>query len=249
MRIELMDNWRSIRSNQRRYPLEKRKFMHRVVSKLESYGFIKPTTKEEWVAATLVVPKPPPVDLRLTIYLWPVNAVTKPMTWPMPNMDGETGDMPDRKVHESVYFPSNFWKLCLHEYLQHFHAFMTDKGFYMPTRTFKGGRNSAQNFQGKFSPRFDEMGDSLEEWIEDFAIQSETERNLSVSLQTFFRKFQEQNLKGSARITELLLTTLQFCGRFISPSGVPIDPRNVAALTKFTVPINAGELCEYFHCI
>lgn len=121
----------------------------------------------------------------------------------MPNLDSEIGDMRESSFFTSVYFPSSFLRLPLHEDPQYLHAFMTDTGVFMPTRTLQGGRNSAQNFHRKVAPCFDEMRHSLKAWIEDFAIRTKTESDFRVSLRTFLCIFHERNLKVLARKKEL----------------------------------------------
>lgn len=143
MHIELMEICRPIRAKQLRYPLEKWKFMQRVVAELESYGLIKSTTEAEWVAALPIFSIPLLADFRLTIDLRPYNAIAKSMMWPKHNFDSETRAMQESKFYASVDFPSSFWQLGLHENFKHLHAFMTENDVYMPTRTLQNGRNSA----------------------------------------------------------------------------------------------------------
>ena len=47
----------------------------------------------------------------------------------------------------------------------------------------------------------------------------------------------------------MFLTELKWCGRIISQEGVQYDPRNASGLENCASPINAGELCQYIHCI
>lgn len=120
--------------------------------------------------------KLPPADFHVTIDLRPVNSVSKPMTWPVPNLDSQIENIRESKLYASVNFPTSFWKLGLHEYFQHLHAFMAGKGVYMPTRTLQAGRNSAQIFRNKVAACFNKMIDSLKTLIDDFAVHRKTEQ-------------------------------------------------------------------------
>ena len=42
---------------------------------------------------------------------------------------------------------------------------------------------------------------------------------------------------------------IRWCGRIIDSNGVQFDPRNLGGLQGVELPISAGELCEYVHCL
>lgn len=131
--------------------------MNRLVSKLEDCGLIRKTVKAQWIAAPLIVSRPPPTNFRFNFHLRPINTATKLMTWPMPNMESETDDMRESRCFASIDFPSSFWKAPMHEDYQHLHSFMANALAYMPTRTLQGGRSSAKNFEGKVVKCFSEL--------------------------------------------------------------------------------------------
>lgn len=47
----------------------------------------------------------------------------------------------------------------------------------------------------------------------------------------------------------MLPKNVHWCGRIIDRSGVQFDPRNHSGLKGLHVPITAGEICEYVHCL
>lgn len=85
LKIALQPDAKPIRAKQRRYPQPKRAFLTRYVQELLKLGFVKHVSAPEWVSAPLVVPKRPPAMYRLTVDYRPINAVTRPTFWPMPN--------------------------------------------------------------------------------------------------------------------------------------------------------------------
>lgn len=64
MILDRYENVWPIRTAQGRYPPEKRIFLEKTVRKLIYFGFLKPSTEAEWVAAPLVAPKAPPAMYR-----------------------------------------------------------------------------------------------------------------------------------------------------------------------------------------
>jgi len=249
MVIELRENVRPVRVSQRRYPPAKRQFLERVTDKLLELGFLRTSKKTEWVAAPLVVPKAPPANFRLTIDLRPVNAATIPMTWPMPNIEAELGDLRTSRYFISIDFVSGYWQLPLAETSQQLHTFVTTKVCVMPTRTLQGGRNSGANFQSRVEPCFSAQRHALKAWLDDFALHAPTEEQLLRELQTFLTTCRNKNLKVSLPKSTFFSTTLKWCGRIIDADGVRLDPRRLAGLANVEKPETGAELCEYVHCL
>ena len=114
-------------------------------------------------------------------------------------MESETEDMRESRCYASIDFSSSFWQAPMHEAFKHLHAFITDRAVYMPTLTLQGGRNSAQNFEGKVVPCFSELNHCLKAWIDDFALHKPTEAELFAALWCFFSICRDRNLKISAQ--------------------------------------------------
>lgn len=108
MKEEVVANARPVQAKQRRYPPTKTAFLNRVVDKLQEYRFIKLTTEVEGASAPLIVPKPPPANFRMGLDLQNTNAVTKLLTWPMPNLESEMADVRKRRSFASSNFPWSF---------------------------------------------------------------------------------------------------------------------------------------------
>lgn len=244
-----MDSANLVRTKQCRYPPAKQEFINHEVKKLQKYGFIKTTTNAEWVSAPLIVRKPPPANFRMTIDLCGVNSSLKPMTWTMPSLETQTGNVRERRFFASIDFPTSFWQLPINILSQALHAFMTDSGIFMPTRTVQGGSNSAQNFQGKVGPCFGELDYRLKYWINDFALRTQTEQELLNAVRRLLQICRERDVKVSVGKSDLMLTKLKCCGRIISEKSLRYDPQNASGLQNCASPINAGELRNYVHCI
>lgn len=165
----------------------KREFLEDTTTKLIEAGFLRQLPDSQWVAAPLIVPKAPPAYFRLTIDLRPVNTATKPMTWPMPNIESEIGDLRDSRFFASIDFVSRYWQLQLAEQSQPLHAFMTTKATVMPTRTLQGSSNSGSNFQSRAELRFRHMRHALKAWLDDFSIDSGTESEFLKELRHFLQ--------------------------------------------------------------
>lgn len=117
MVIYLDNDVRPLRAAQRRYTPQKREFLEVTTTKLIELAFLRMSSDVEWVAAPLIVPKAPPTNHRWTIDVRPVNAATKPVTWPMPNIECELVDLRDSRFFSSIDFESGYWQLPFAEKL------------------------------------------------------------------------------------------------------------------------------------
>lgn len=115
MVIELHDKSSPVKAAPRRYTPAKRYCLGRTINKLLGLGFLRRSKNAGWTAAALIVPKAPPENFGLTIDLRPINAEIKPVSWSMPNIDSELGDLRDSKSFVSTEFVSGYWQLPLAE--------------------------------------------------------------------------------------------------------------------------------------
>lgn len=247
LRVSVKPDSAPIRAKQRRYPQPKREFITRYVRELLKLGFVKPVTSPEWVSAPLVVPKRPPAMYRLTVDYRPVNAVTRPTFWPMPNIEAELADTRGSTAFAGIDFCSGYWQAPLHPESQPLFAFSTPDGVVMPTRTTQGGCNSAANFQEKVEQCFTELKDHLKAWIDDFMLFAPTEEDLLRILRRFFEICRKRRLIVSLPKSDFYLSEVIWCGRIVDAKGVRFHPKNIAGLIDSDPPRTAGELCEYVH--
>ena len=124
MLLEFQENVRPVTAKSRRYTLSGGKFMERYVQRLVEFGFGKVTTTAKWVAAPVLVAKPPSAHFLLTLDYRPINAATVPITWPMPHIDSELSDMAESKVFATIEFVSGYLQLPLAEHSQELLSFM-----------------------------------------------------------------------------------------------------------------------------
>ena len=223
--------------------------MDRYVDRVLEYGFGKVTTTAKWIAAPVLVAKPPPANFRLTFNYRPVNAVTVPLTWPMPHIDSELCDMAGSFYFAIIDFVSRYWQLPLAEESQELLSFMSSKHVVQPTRCIQGAKHAGANFQSKVEPLFTNIREHIKAWLDDFVLHCRTEEDLLDTLLKFFIICREANLKISIRKSQFFLQRVRWCGRIIDSTGVQFDPRNLSGLRGVELPISAGELCEYVHCL
>ena len=151
MQLNLKPNSKPIIAKARRYSTPQRVFISTFTTKLEEYGYIKQNKNAKWAAAPLLVPKPPPVNYRLTFDYRPVNAVTETIPWPMPHIESELSDTADSSAFAKLDFCNAYWQLPLDEDGQEALSFTTPKGIMKPMRTPQGGKIALPVFRPKLN--------------------------------------------------------------------------------------------------
>lgn len=249
MVFELHEDARPVRPALRKHTPPKCAFMECTVKKLVEFGFVRLSKDADWGSAPLYrtegTTRKLPADHRLAR---PVNAASKPITWPNPNIESEIGDLRTSLCFPSIDLVSGYWQLPLAEKSQKLHTFMTTKEYFMPIRTLQGSRNSGANFQSKVEPCFNNIRHTFKALLDDFALHAPNEAELLNVLRTFLQPCKVRNLVSLKKST-FFSKELRWCGRVLDGEVVRLAPRRLSGLLNVAKPEKVTELCEYLHCV
>lgn len=92
----------------------------------------------------------------------PVNAVTRPMFWPLHSIGAELNGTRSSKDFAGIDFCSGYWKAVFHPDSQLFFALSSAEGLVMLTPTTQGGCNSIPNFQEMVKQCFADLKQQIE---------------------------------------------------------------------------------------
>lgn len=126
---------------------------------------------------------------------------------------------------------------------------MTPDGIMHPTRTTKGGCNTADNFQACVEPCFSELRDHLLAWLDDFALYAVSESDLLGILDRFLALCAKYNLVIWLPKSTFYAKQIRWVGRLIDANGVTLDPANYSGVRDAAEPTSAAELYQYIHCM
>jgi len=147
MIIKLQQNAKPVSVKVRRYTPPQAIFLKNKVQELERNGLVRRNGASSWACAPLIVPKPGPEQFRFTTDLRPVNKVTIPHIWPMPDLESSLGRLKNQKVFALIDLCQGYWQLPLHENSQECQSFITPDGVFSPTRVMHGQRNAVSYCQ------------------------------------------------------------------------------------------------------
>lgn len=173
--------------------------MYENIGKIHEYGFIAPTTNENWAAAPLIVAKDPPEKLRLTFDYRPVNLSTESLPETMLNIESEISDVTKRTVFEKIDFVSGYWQLTLGMKGQKYLSLMKTQGVWKPLRSTKGAKNSDANLQEEVEPYFGSPRDNCKAWLDDLLIHAVEEEHILKPLERVWETCRRRKLNISAR--------------------------------------------------
>ena len=126
---------------------------------------------------------------------------------------------------------------------------MTTNRVVYPTRFTQAAKNAVANFECKVEQLFAEIRNAPEAWLEAFTLHCATEVGLLEILEKFFRIGRASDLNISIKKSDFFTPRVRCRGRLIVRKGYQFDPRNLSGRQNLHLPQNAGELCEFVHCL
>lgn len=246
LKIELTSNAQPIRVKLRNYSQSQRKFMTNLTDELIRFNLIYPNPSSKWACAPLLVPKPGPSEWRFTVDLRPVNQYTIRHQYPMPRIEEELTKTAGSSVYASVDFTHSYWQLPLHKDSQECQSFVTPDNVFTPTRVPHGTTNAVLHLQSFLSTNAPaEVKQRMLLWVDDCLFHAPTATDLIKCLQSFFQFCSTYNLRLNPQKCVLYTTSVKWCGRIISATGVRHDPSNLQGLLDLDRPTTGGQLQQF----
>jgi len=245
MIVKLEPNSKPVSVKVRRYTPRQSVFLQSKVKELERIGLVRRNPTSAWACAPLIVPKSGPEEFRFTTDLRPVNKVTVPHIWPMPDLEASLGKLKNKKVFALIDLCQCYWQFLLDADSQECLSFITPEGVFSPTRVPHGQRNAVSYCQSSIQDMCKHILDKFMQWLDDMLFHATTADELLNSLEEFFEVCTESGLKLHAAKCQLFLKEVRWCGRVISAEGVRMDPARLEALVEMAEPVTGDQLQQF----
>jgi Reverse transcriptase (RNA-dependent DNA polymerase) len=167
MQIHLKPGALPARVKVRKYQVEQRELLSRLVGELVANGHAFRNPNATWCAAPLLVPKEGPGNFRFTVDLRPVNRVTVAISWQMPHLESDLGRVSGSQYFSTFDLSSGYWQLDLHEDSRDYQSFITPDGLFTPTRVLHGASNAVAHMQSSLQGILGSMSSSIMSWLDD----------------------------------------------------------------------------------
>lgn len=189
---------------------------------------------------------PPDLAWRLTWDFRQVNALTRLITFPMPNAD-EIVDLLGQWTHRGKCDLSDcFFQVPLHPDCQEYFTVITRSGTYVPNRLLQGGKNGNNPCQSVVRGALGELVPSAcVSIVDDLAVGGKTWDELVDNWIRVLTRLLNKGFKVKAKKLVLFTRRLLYFGRVYTDTGVEYDPAAVHSIANMPRPVTLAQLSSY----
>ena len=237
-----------------RHSPQARKETEKQVKELLEHGLIRKSTSD-WTFPVVMVKKKDSNSFRMTIDYRKLNAVTRPMSFPIPTLDSvfDTLGNDDPQYFTTIDLQSGYWQVGLHPDDQRKAAFITQSGVYEWEVMPMGLRNSSSTFMLVVSDVLRDINWKFAlVYIDDILIFSKTFEEHLDHIQQVLQRFKDANLTLKASKCRFAAPSVEYLGHKISRAGIEVNTRKTKVVREFPKPRHAQDvrsflgLCNYF---
>ena len=205
---------------------------------------IRPTMSA-WSSPVILVKKPHSNEYRFTVDYRRLNAVSKPMHYPLPTMD-EIRDILANKparYYSLVDLKAGYHQCMMTEESQEKAAFCTsDSGNWAPKRLFFGLQGSPATFQMLMMKVLAGLQEYSMVYVDDVCIFSPDWYTHLQHLQSVFDRIRQHNLRLHPKKCFFALREIKYLGHVISEHGIKPDADKLKLIQHYPSPQNQKQL-------
>ena len=235
---------RPVRSRPYRHSLDAKKEIARQIEAMYKKDLIRPTMSA-WSSPVILVKKPHSNEYRFTVDYRRLNAVSKPMHYPLPTMD-EIRDILANKparYYSLVDLKAGYHQCMMTEESQEKAAFCTsDSGNWAPKRLFFGLQGSPATFQMLMMKVLAGLQEYSLVYVDDVCIFSPDWYTHLQHLQSVFDRIRQHNLRLHPKKCFFALREIKYLGHVISEHGIKPDADKLKLIQHYPSPQNQKQL-------
>ena len=220
-------------------------FIDSTVASQLAMGHIVPSTSP--VAAPVVVSRPPNRDMRLCIDYQHVNAVTKSIKYPLPNLKGIIDRMKGYAVYAKLDLKKGYHQVLVDPESRYLTAFVTSKGQYEYTRVPFGLKNAPVYFQHALSciVLAGLVNVICEVYIDDIVVYGSNPVELATRVRMVMERLREYRLRLNSAKCQFGVSEIEYLGYHVSAVGVKLSESKKQGLLVLTAPSNQSQLRSF----
>ena len=225
----------------------------RQTQEMLDYGIISPSNSA-WGSPCVLVKKKDGT-YRFCIDYRKLNAVTKPMSWPLPLLTDvwDTLSQNHSSIFSSLDMRSGYFQVPLSEESKEKTTFVVQDGAYAFNRLPFGCRNGPAIYQMLMNQVFRGMTfKNLIVYIDDLLTFLPNFESHLVTLQDVFNRLRDAGLKLHPKKCKFAQSEVLYLGHKISGEGIRVDESKVAVVKNWPVPRSLKDLrgflgyCNYY---
>lgn len=194
---------------------------------------------------------------RVCIDFRTLNLITKPISWPIPNIEAITERIGTNRpnIFANLDFTKGFFQCLLDEESRKFTTFITSKGKYQFNRVAMGLSGASAYFQKEIAETVlrELLSTVCEQYLDDILIYGNGEDQFIENLNKVFERLEEYNITLNPKKCSFGSDNILFLGKKITSEGIEIDPEKKEKVINFPPPKLKGQLksfiglVNYFH--
>ena len=193
----------------------------------------------------IIVPKPggkirPCLDYR------DLNAITQPITFPIPRISDLLNALGSVKVITSLDLASAYHQCSISPSDRHKTAFTVKNSKYEFNRV-SFGLTSAPGYFSRIinETLFEELGANLLVYLDDIILYSKDNASHMAKLEAVLKRLAEANLKIKLSKCRFFTTEVKFLGFTVGTSGMSMDPGRIEAIRAMPYPASKKQLQSF----
>lgn len=196
----------------------------------------------------LLVPKPDG-SWRFCVDFRRLNAVTKSVAWPIPNIPHMLNRLGSKKpkYFAKLDLTKGYYQAPLSERSKHLTAFMTAQGLYEWNRVPMGLMGAPAYFQRIMTTVVlaGLMYIACESYMDDIIAFGQDEDEYLKNLESVFMRIKKHRLTVNPDKCELGLESIEYVGHRIDGEGLHFDPKKITEVARYPLPKKKGELKSF----
>ncbi|KAK9073810.1 hypothetical protein SSX86_006404 [Deinandra increscens subsp. villosa] len=235
-RLGLDPTFRPIHQKRRKFAPETNIIIQEEVDKLLKTKMIREVKYPKWLANVVVVQKKNG-KWRVCVDYTDLNKACPKDPFPLPHIDAMVDATAGHEMLTFMDASSGFQQIQMEPCDQEHTAFMTPTGIYCYTAMPFGLRNAGATYQRLVNMMFkDQLGDTMEVYIDDMVVKSKKTEDHPRDLQTAFDILDHHNMKLNPSKCHFGVRAGKFLGYMVTERGVEASPEQIKAILNLKSP-------------
>ena len=235
-------SFRPIHQKRRKFAPERNIIIQEEVERLLKAKMIREVKFPRWLANVVVVQKKNG-KWRVCVDFTDLNKACPKDPFPLPHIDSMVDATAGHEMLTFMDASSGFQQIQMEPSDQEDTAFMTPTGIYCYLAMPFGLKNAGATYQRLVNKMFkDQLGDTMEVYIDDMVVKSKEAKNHVRDLQQAFEILDQYNMKLNPSKCHFGVGSGKFLGYMVTKRGIEASPEQITAILNLKSPSSIKDI-------
>ena len=235
-------SFRPVQQKRRKFAPERNLIIQEEVERLLKSGMIREVKFPKWLANVVVVQKKNG-KWRVCVDFTDLNKACPKDPYPLPHIDSMVDATAGHEILTFMDASSGFQQIQMEPSDQEDTAFITPSGIYCYIAMPFGLKNAGATYQRLVNMMFkDQIGDTMEVYIDDMVVKSVKAENHVQDLRKAFDILDQYNMKLNPAKCHFGVAAGKFLGYMVTQRGIEASPEQIKAIIDLRSPANAKDV-------